>query len=506
MGVLRGGPGPMLGTALGLASMLAVQAALTAAVSRATRAALTRRLVDRLLASDVLRAKATEPDEGLSSIFQSVYEAQQVVAEHLPGLVADAVSALALAVAGCFALRDAPALSVLVVVAAVFLGATVLSLSFRSTNRAAMVAERAFGAVYDDVATAEGGRLELVASGRTDEHCATLTEHLARWRKQAARTDALMAVAGRAPILATALVLVAGLWWSGILGASVADLGFKSAVLAASALPAFVGVVRNFVVLGRDSARIRPLVALLVAPDGPRGGPRGTALPPLPASVEWSDVSFSYAAEGNQAARLALDGVSVAWPPGQVLVLAGPNGSGKSTLLRLLLGLGQPRRGRICVGGADVFSLDLQAWRRLVAYLPQRPYLGEEYTTIRESVGVVAGSVSEAAMQRALERVSLWEELQRSSPSDPLAARVSALSVGQRQRLAVARVLCRDAPVVILDEPDANLDRDGIALVAGLVRDLRKSAMVAIAAHSPELLEVGDVRVALDDGRVIKGK
>jgi ABC-type transport system involved in cytochrome bd biosynthesis fused ATPase/permease subunit len=105
-------------------------------------------------------------------------------------------------------------------------------------------------------------------------------------------------------------------------------------------------------------------------------------------------------------------------------------------------------------------------------------------------------------MEQALDRVGLLGPLRRAG-GDPLAVRVDTLSVGERQRVGLARLLCKEATLVLLDEPDANLDRAGIALVADLVRELARDGMVAIAAHTAELLQVADRVVVLEQGRVI---
>jgi ABC-type transport system involved in cytochrome bd biosynthesis fused ATPase/permease subunit len=185
-----------------------------------------------------------------------------------------------------------------------------------------------------------------------------------------------------------------------------------------------------------------------------------------------------------------------------VLVLQGRNGSGKSTLLRLLLGLARPLSGAITVGGADLFDLDLDAWRRSVAFLPQRPYVPER-ATVREAIGLLVRDASDDEMRASLTRVGLWAALAAHAP-DPLETRVGTLSVGERQRLALARMLCQPSAVVLLDEPDANLDAEGIALVARLVRELSQDRMVAVAAHTPALLAVAEQIVALSEGRVVR--
>ncbi len=133
--------------------------------------------------------------------------------------------------------------------------------------------------------------------------------------------------------------------------------------------------------------------------------------------------------------------------------------------------------------------------------LPQRAYMPPQ-ASIGAGIRFLAPETTDEATLHALERVGLLASLRRSG-KDPLAIAIETLSVGERQRLAIARLLCRDAAVYLLDEPDANLDRAGIALCARLVRELSRQAMVAFAAHTPELIEVADDVVTLDRGRIV---
>src|SRR6185312_16143225 len=99
---------------------------------------------------------------------------------------------------------------------------------------------------------------------------------------------------------------------------------------------------------------------------------------------------------------------------------------------------------RVLVDGRPLEELDLEQLRRSASYLPQRPYLGEGYNTVRSAIAL-AVDASDDAMLTALERVGL---------ALPLATRLGELSAGQRQRLALARVLLQDTPIVLVDEPD----------------------------------------------------
>ncbi len=146
-------------------------------------------------------------------------------------------------------------------------------------------------------------------------------------------------------------------------------------------------------------------------------------------------------------------------------------------------------------------TMDIDAWRRTTLYLPQRPYLLPR-RTVRAAMLFPVSDFDDDALRRALTRVRLWERL-ATFPGDPLDVPTDTLSAGERQRLALARLLCRDADVYLLDEPDANLDAEGVALVAELLRELaRKGKIVVVAAHTPEVIAAADRVVHLEGGRV----
>jgi ABC-type transport system involved in cytochrome bd biosynthesis fused ATPase/permease subunit len=139
-------------------------------------------------------------------------------------------------------------------------------------------------------------------------------------------------------------------------------------------------------------------------------------------------------------------------------------------------------------------AIDPDAWRSRVAFLPQRPYLAPR-AEVRHAIHFLAPDATDDSIRRALDRVGLTTALE---------TRIETLSTGQRQRVALARLLCRNAELYVLDEPDANLDRAGITLAAGIVRELAKTKMVVLAAHTQELLEAADRVVVLEGGRVVR--
>jgi ATP-binding cassette subfamily C protein CydD len=176
--------------------------------------------------------------------------------------------------------------------------------------------------------------------------------------------------------------------------------------------------------------------------------------------------------------------------PGQVTVLTGPNGSGKSTALQVIAGLTAPHQGRVTVAGIDIADLDRSLWWRQLSWLPQRPVLipgtvaanlnlfGE--LTDVESACIAAGFTTVLA--------ELPNGLQTMLGRDGV-----GLSLGQRQRLGLARALGSSAPLLLLDEPTAHLDTDTeTAVLCSVVERARAGATVVVVAHREPVVAIGD--------------
>lgn len=198
----------------------------------------------------------------------------------------------------------------------------------------------------------------------------------------------------------------------------------------------------------------------------------------------------------------APDGLSAVLRPGEVTVLTGPNGCGKSTVLQAILGLIEPDRGLVTVDGIPVPELDPERWWSHLAWLPQRPVLLPG--TLRENLELfgaraeppaagpvrVLGDLDAACAATGFDAVldELTERWNTLVGTGGL-----GLSLGQRQRLALTRVLASDRPVLLLDEPTAHLDADAEATVlAALSARARAGATVVVVAHRPTLLAAAD--------------
>jgi ABC-2 type transport system ATP-binding protein len=181
---------------------------------------------------------------------------------------------------------------------------------------------------------------------------------------------------------------------------------------------------------------------------------------------------------------------------GEILGLLGPNGAGKTTLLRLLMGYLKPTAGRATVDGLDCYRQSVAVHRRL-AYLPGDARLFRHLNG-RQTLDLFCRMRESAPLDRALH---LAERLQLD-----LTRRVRQMSTGMRQKLALAIALTPDVPLVILDEPTANLDPTVRRDVAGLIRDARSQGKtVFFSSHVlSEVEDVCDRVLVLRAGRLVE--
>ena len=241
------------------------------------------------------------------------------------------------------------------------------------------------------------------------------------------------------------------------------------------------------------------MLALLDAPATTVSG--GTRMPASPAvvPVRFEDVSFAYPSRP----AAVLDGFALELAPGETVALLGESGAGKSTVGALLLGLLRPTGGRITVGGADLAACDIEAWRRLVAWVPQRPVLLR--ASVADNIRLGVPSASDAAV-RAAAALAGADPFVRALPAgyDTLVGDgARALSPGERRRIGLARAVLRDAPLLILDEPTADLDPASVAVVARAVERLGAGRTVLLIAHRLELVARADRVVRLAGGGAI---
>jgi thiol reductant ABC exporter CydD subunit len=188
----------------------------------------------------------------------------------------------------------------------------------------------------------------------------------------------------------------------------------------------------------------------------------------------------------------AVDGATFEVQPGEMLALTGPSGCGKSTLLAMLLGFLQPDEGLVEVGDVDLATVDPDAWRKGIAWVPQRPHLFAG--TIADNVRLGRPDAGLAEVDNALAAAGLGGAVAAlpEGVHTLLGERGTGLSAGERQRVALARAFLRDPQLLLLDEPTANLDGETEASVLDAVVRLSRGRTVVMVAHRPALLALAD--------------
>ena len=241
------------------------------------------------------------------------------------------------------------------------------------------------------------------------------------------------------------------------------------------------------------------MLDLLDAPSSLNAQGHAPAPSPALGSVRLAGVSFEYPDRPG----LVLSHLDLELLPGETTALAGESGSGKSTIAALLLLLREPTAGRVCVDGVDLASCDPQAWLRQVAWLPQRPTIFRG--TVAENIRLGDADASDEAVRDAarLAGADAFVERLPDGYETVVGDGGRTLSAGEVQRLALARVFVRDAPLVILDEPTANLDAENAELVRAAIDRLRGERTVLLITHNANAARQADRLMKLVGGRAV---
>ncbi|MEO1063564.1 MAG: ABC transporter ATP-binding protein [Actinomycetota bacterium] len=428
-------------------------------------------------------------------------ELLEVFTSHLlpPAVVAVIVPGAALVTLGVFH----PLLAVALLPFLLLLASVPAWLAGRALDDGAQIRTGAADLSADVVDAAQGVReVSTFGAGswlldrletRQDALARATASHGRRAGLEQAATDVLLSLGTVATLLVSAGLVDAG--------RLDAELLLPAVVLAMGAFGPVIAVSRLAQELGRITAaavRVRALLderTPVLDTDEP-------VPPPEEVTIRFEDVTFAYPAD--HALPAVLDEASFSVPVGSTVALVGASGAGKTTCTHLLLRYWDPQAGRITIGDVDIRDLDQDELRGMIAHVPQDAHLFG--WTVRDNVALAEPDAPDTAVRTAVETAQADEFVDAMPDGEltRLGERGSGVSGGQRQRLAIARALLADRPILVLDEAVSNLDaeserafEEALARVAG-----RRTTLVI--AHRPSTIRRADLAVVLADGRAVE--
>ncbi len=224
-------------------------------------------------------------------------------------------------------------------------------------------------------------------------------------------------------------------------------------------------------------------------------------LPKFARSIKFDHVGFSYEADGNEAREILSD-INLEVAAGEVLAVVGSSGAGKSTLVHLIPRFFDVTSGCLVIDGNDVRDITLASLRSQIGVVTQETVLFND--SLRNNIAYGQPSVSQKAVEDAA-RAALAHDFITALPSGystVIGERGVRLSGGEKQRIAIARALLKNAPILILDEATSALDSESEALVQSALHNLMVGRTVVVIAHRLSTVRRADRIVVIEDGRI----
>lgn len=320
---------------------------------------------------------------------------------------------------------------------------------------------------------------------------------LAGLHRLAARSAAFAALARGGRLYLQSILLAAGAWLC-LRGELTGGGMVAASVIFGRFLAPVEGVIAGWQTLLR-AWRARLWLADQLAALAPLA--RRLDLPPPTGALTLAGVAARRGSDG----RAALSDISLTVRPGMILGLAGPSGAGKSTLLGVVAGLVSPDRGEVRFDGAALAQFDPDQLGRAIGYFPQEPAFFP--ATVAENIARLEAAPDADAVIAAARRAGAHEMILTlpQGYDTPIGPQGRDLSVGQARRIALARAFHGQPALLVLDEPDAGQDAEGLAALARtLVAHRAAGGAVLLASHRVRLLRLCDQVAVLEGGRLVR--
>ncbi len=216
-------------------------------------------------------------------------------------------------------------------------------------------------------------------------------------------------------------------------------------------------------------------------------------------SLEFKNVSFAYSSD-----RKVFDNINLKINKGEMIGIVGPSGVGKTTMVDLLLRLFDPHQGEILVDGKSIKDIKVNSWRRNVGYVSQDVFLKND--TIANNIKFFDDRVSDTDMEEAAKISNIYDSIKKMPAGFGTMSgeRGNLFSGGERQRVALARVLARKPEILVLDEATSTLDNESEAFVKASLEKLRGGLTIIVIAHRLSTVLDADRIIAIDKGGIIE--
>ncbi|WP_414163294.1 heme ABC transporter ATP-binding protein/permease CydC [Superficieibacter sp. BNK-5] len=344
------------------------------------------------------------------------------------------------------------------------------------------------------------GQAELSLFNASDRYRQQMENTELSWHDAQRRQSELTALSQALMLFIGGIAVVVMLWMAAGGVGDNAQPGALIALFVFCALAAFEAlapVTGAFQHLGQVMASALRITQIIEQPPEVIF-PSEPVTPPVEVNVQLRDITFRY----PQQAQPALNNINLDVAAGEHIAILGRTGCGKSTLLQLLTRAWDPQHGELLINGSPIAELDEPTLRRTMTVVPQRVHLFS--ATLRDNLLLAAPLATDEQLAAVLTRTGLQKLLEDGGLNSWLGEGGRQLSGGELRRLAIARALLHDAPLLLLDEPTEGLDATTESQILDLLADVARDKTLLMVTHRLRGLAHFDRIIVMDNGQIIE--